>query len=78
MDGAVERGGVVAYCGAARGQAGPYVTIPARGAAGSPWSPHQLGPLSPRPPTIYSWPGRAVPGDRNKLIHTSAHPVGLT
>ena len=38
--------------------------------------PHR--PFVPASPQIYSWPRNAMPGDRNKLIHTSAHPVGLT
>lgn len=72
-DGAAERGGVVAHCRAAQGQEGPYVTIPARGTPGSPWSP--IGrPFCPRvPPDIFM--ASPVPcGARQKQIDTYKRP----
>lgn len=52
----------------------PFLRAGWRGLHGAP----SAGPFVPASPHIYSWPRNAMPGDRNKLIHTSAHPVGLT
>lgn len=59
-DGMMEQGNVVPYCGTARGQDGPYVTIPTAGVS---MEPHQLGPLSlVSPPHIFMALSTPCPG----------------
>lgn len=51
----------------------PFLPVGRRGLHGAP----SAAPFVPASPQIYSWPRQCHAGpDRNKLIHTSAHPVG--